>query len=258
MGMHRILWIVMVTIGWSWSAESTAGDTVAFTVETYALHYPYASPTDNQAALAAMIQGSGVTGHYWKQSRRLKLTRCMTGVTCYPSPHFADDIIDHTVTVRPQIIPGPSEQQPTRLTSNLPVSHRGALLDGVTLVLPLKPVWRQPSVQQALQRAEVALPEYAKNRHALSMGASVSVNLALPKTPGEFGPTLNYCAEIPNPLSWSHSGVLSMRVLVQQASRTNRPWPFIENPWTSANHGTGESCATWRPEVENSYLWHNE
>lgn len=254
MGMHCILWIVMVTILWPWPARSTVDDTVAFTVENYALRYPYASPTDNQAALAGMLKSAKVTGHYWKSSRVLKLTRCMTGVTCYPSPHFADDLIDHTVTVRPHIISG----TPTRFTFNLPVSHRGAQLDGVTLMLPLKPVWRQPSVQQALQHAEVALPEYAKTRHALEMGASVSVNLALPKTLGEFGPTLNYCAGIPNPLSWSHSGVLSMRILVQQASHANRPWPFIESPWTSANFGTEESCATWRPEVENSYLWHNE
>ncbi|MCP1108506.1 hypothetical protein M6G53_24375 [Serratia nevei] len=258
MSVHCILPFVIVAILGSISAKSAAGDNVAVTVETYTLRYPYASPIDNQAALAGMLQGAKVTGHYWKQSRVLKLTRCMTGVTCYPSPHFADDIVDRTVTVRPQIIAGASERQPTRLVFNVPASHRDALLDGVTLVLPLKPVWQQPSVQQALQRAEVVLPEYAKTRRAFEMGASVSVNLALPKTVGEFGPMLNYCAEIPNPLSWSHSGVISMRILVRQASNPNTPWPYIESPLTSANLGTEESCATWRPEVENSYLWRNE
>lgn len=39
MGMHCILWIVMVTILWPWSAKSTAGDTAAFSVKTSPLRY---------------------------------------------------------------------------------------------------------------------------------------------------------------------------------------------------------------------------
>ncbi|NTY40223.1 hypothetical protein [Burkholderia diffusa] len=236
-------------------ASAGASDTVTFTVEASALRYPFTSPSDNRNALAEMLQHASIVGHYWKSAKALEMSRCMTGVTCFTSPHLENEPKDYPVTVRPRVMIEASGQEPVRLLFELPVSHRGASLDGVSLVLPLKFMWQQPSAQLALKKAEAALASYQQTRHALASDESVSINLELPKVLGERGPMQDHCAGIPNPLSWSSSGVVAIRTLAQIGAQRNVPWSQAQINEDASRLGTEESCASWRPDVENTYRW---
>ncbi|WP_133059126.1 hypothetical protein [Burkholderia puraquae] len=240
------------------AASTSAGEAVTFTVEARALRYQYASPFDNQNALAEMLQHANIVGHYWKPATVLNMSRCMTGVVCFPSPHLESETKDHPVTVQPRVIPGPPGQESIHLQFELPVSHRGASLDGVSLVLPLKFLWQQPSAQLVLKKAEAALADYQKTRRAFESGASVTINLELPKVLGEPGLMLDHCAGIPNPLSWSSSGVVAIRTDAQLGAQRNVPWSRRQVNEDASRLGTEESCATWRPDVENTYRWRTE
>ncbi|WP_157648849.1 hypothetical protein [Burkholderia ubonensis] len=232
-----------------------ASETVTFTVEIGSLRYPYASPADNEAALVAMVQHSSIVGHYWKSTTVFKMARCMIGVTCFPSPHLEQEPKDYPISIRPRVVIDASAHKPVHITFELPVSHRGAPLDSISLVLPLKFMWQQPSVQRALKAAEAALPDYKKTRYALESDASVSIPIDLPKALGEPGPIDDHCAEIPNPLSWSSSGVVGIRTLAEIGSKREVQWSLARDHGPVARLGTEKSCATWRPEEENSYLW---
>lgn len=240
------------------AASASASEAVTFTVEAQALRYQYASPSDNRNALAEMLQHASIVGHYWKPATVLEMSRCMTGVTCFPSPHLESETKDHPVTVQPRVMPGPPGQESVQLQFELPVNHRGAFLDGVSLVLPLKFLWQQPSAQRVLKQADAALADYQKTRRALESGASVTINLALPKVLGEPGPMLDHCAGIPNPLSWSSSGVVAIRTSAQLGAQRNVPWSPRQVNADASRLGTEESCATWRPDVENTYRWRAE
>ncbi|NTZ84063.1 hypothetical protein FCJ61_13915 [Burkholderia metallica] len=246
--------LVMATLPFA-AASTSASEAVTFTVEASALRYQYASPPDNRKALAEMLQHASVVGHYWKPATVFETSRCMTDVVCFPSPHLASETKDHPVTVRPRVVPGAPWQESVRLRFDLPVSHRGASLDGVSLVLPLKFMWQQPSAQLVLQKAEAALADYQKTRRAFERDASVTINLELPKVLGEPGPVEDHCAGIPNPLSWSSSGVVGIRTLAQIGSQRNVPWSQTRVNEDASRLGTEESCATWRPDVENTYRW---
>ncbi|WP_296224976.1 hypothetical protein [Ralstonia sp. UBA689] len=240
------------------TTRASENETVTFTVEARALRYPFASPADNQVALAEMLKHASIVGHYWKLTTVLEMSRCMTGVTCYPSPHLEDIPKDHPVTVQPKVVFSVPGQEPVRLMFKLPVSHHSATLEGVSLILPLKFIWQQPSVQLALKKAAIALPDYEKTDNALKNEASVSINLALPQMLGEPGPMQDHCAGIPNPLSWSSSGVVAIRTLAQIGSKRDVPWSPTGRNETESRLGTEETCATWRSDVENSYLWRAE
>lgn len=259
MNSRRILPIGLVAATLLFAVASTsASETVTFTVDAGALRYQYASPPDNRNALAEMLQHATVVGHYWKPTTVLEMSRCMTGVACFPSPHMESETRDHPVTVRPRVVSGAPEQALIRLQFELPVSHRGASLDGASLVLPLKFMWQQPSAQIVLKKAEAALADYQKTRRAFESDASVTINLELPKVLGEPGPMQDHCAGIPNPLSWSSSGVVAIRTLAQIGAQRNVPWSQTRVNEDASRLGTEESCATWRPDVENTYRWRAE
>ncbi|MFT0737363.1 hypothetical protein [Ralstonia wenshanensis] len=255
MNIRRIISVSLVVATLALALPwARASETVTFTVDASALRYPFTSPSDNQVALTEMLEHATIVGHYWKSTKVLEMARCMTGVTCYPSPHLEDELKDFPVTVRPQVVLG-TPGIATRLMFDLPVSHRGASLDGVSLVLPLKFLWQQTSAQLALKRAEAALPDYAKSRHALESDASVSINLEMPQTLGEPSPTLDHCAGIPNPLSWSSSGVVSISTLARLGSKRTPSWSQTPANRNASRLGTEEQCESWRPDVENTYLW---
>jgi hypothetical protein len=194
-----------------------AVDTVQMSLDAQGFNYPYASPPDNQAAFAAMMQKAQIVGHYDRVESRTSFhaTRCMTGVVCYPSPHFetGPDWIDKPLKVMPTVVPG-RDAGHWHLDFAVPAENRGAQLSKVTLVLPLADLWNTPSVQRAVRHAAETQPDYEDDRDAQE-DKTVDIDLVVPASAGPAGPYHHYCPVIRDPRSYDYSGSIRLRLSVE-------------------------------------------
>jgi hypothetical protein len=193
-----------------------AVDTVQMSLDAQGFNYPYASPTDNQTAFAAMMQKAQILGHYDRVETRTSFhaTRCMTGVVCYPSPHFetGPDWVDKPLKVIPTVVPR-RDAGHWHLDFAVPAENRGGQLSKVTLVLPLTGLWSTPSVQRAVQHAVETRPDYEDDRHAQE-DKTVDIDLIVPESAGPASPYHHYCPVIRNPRSYDYSGSIRLRLSI--------------------------------------------
>jgi hypothetical protein len=208
--------VICVLVGSVWATPAT-GD-VTFTVNIDSFEYPYASKKDNQIALALMLAHVSVVGHYYKRGSYLRGSSCGRLSTCHFLPHFEEGEKDHPVMVDVAAVAVGDGKGGFKLDFKLPEKNSGAELKLVTLVVPLDDLWRQPSVRKAIEKASTSLPDYEKYHDAQEKGSTVAVDLIAPEAVNRPGPFLYYCPAIQNPMSWNHSGVLHMQLLVQTAS----------------------------------------
>lgn len=195
--------------------RAAQGD-LAFNVNVDSFEYPFANAKDNQAALALMLAHASIVGHYYKQGMHIEAPNCGRGSRCTLLPHLEESETDHPVKAHADAtVTGNGSW---RLEFKLPEKHGSAELVLVTLVVPLDGLWQQPSVLEAIEKASISLPDYEKYKDAQKKGSTVAVDLIAPDTANRPGPFLYYCPVINNPMSWTHSGVIHMQVLVQTAS----------------------------------------
>lgn len=212
--------IVVAALAAAMSAGASGAPTpVHLSVDAHNFSYPYASETDNRAAFAQMMKGSQVLGHYhrFETHTRFEMVSCMTGVVCFPSPHFETqpEWRDRTLAVVPAVTPSPDGLH-WRLDFSLPAQDKNGTLDLVTLVLPLADLWNRPSVQEAVRHAVATQPDY-EDYKAAQEDKTVEIDLIVPKVAGVGAPYQRYCPAINNPRSYSHSGEVSLRLDIPEA-----------------------------------------
>lgn len=192
---------------------------VQFTVDVRDFNYPFARARGNEAAFAAMMKHARIVGHYdsFVSRTRFELTSCMTGVTCFPDPHFTrgPEHQDRPIQVRLE----KATAQPDgswQIQFELPEQNHQTTLNTVTLVLPVSDLWAEPLVSEDVLKAAALVPSYDQYNDAQKQN-SVSIDLIAPKAAGVWSPLSQYCPAINNPRTWSHSGAVSVRMRVKPA-----------------------------------------
>lgn len=198
-------------------ALASKPETAQFTLDVRDFNYPFARASGNAAAFAAMMKHVTVVGHYNKTVTRtsFRFASCMTGVTCYPDPHFVTGPEDRDQPVA--LLLGAASAEPGniwRVHFELPERAHGATLNTVTLVLPVSDLWAEPTVAEDVANAAKLVPSYDQYGDAQKQ-KTVDIDLIAPKLSSVSGPFTRYCPAINAPQNWNHSGTVSVRMTVQ-------------------------------------------
>jgi hypothetical protein len=211
--------LILATITALLGAPVTASqpDRVQFTVEVRDFNYPFARALGNEAAFAAMMQHATIVGHYDSlvSRTRFELTSCMTGVMCFPDPHFTRGPEHQDRPIQVNLEKATAQPDGSwQVQFELPEQNHHTTLNTVTLVLAVSDLWAEPLVSEDVLKAATLVPSYDQYNDAQKQ-RSVNIDLIAPKAAGGWSQLSQYCPAINNPRTWSHSGTVRVRMRVQ-------------------------------------------